>query len=87
MSGAVVLPAHLRGVQFENILASFSLMYALSIVARYKPHRWSEILEGRDSPYLPAIEAFVAISERWWPNSVLNYLTKRWVIFEHPTYW
>jgi hypothetical protein len=69
------------GVRLDNLLAIYMLMYGLSIVARYKPHRWSRIVEGRASPLLPLLERLMYVAERWWPNLVLNRLTRRWVTF------
>src|SRR5262249_36326177 len=50
-----------RGDRLDNLLAQYMLMYALSIVARYKPHRWSGILEGRDTPLLPILEKLMSV--------------------------
>jgi len=83
---AQVLPATLYGERFDGLLAQYMAMYALSIVARYKPHRWAEILEGRRSPLLPVLERLMATAERWWPNLVLNRLEGAWVLFAPASY-
>jgi hypothetical protein len=85
--GAYTIPSTLLGERFDSLLAAYAAMYALSIVARYKPHRWARILEGRDSPLLPVIETLMMICERWWPNLLLNRLTNSVVNFGQPTYW
>lgn len=85
-SSSATLPPHHEGVRFDSILSSYALMYALSIIARYKPHRWAAILDGRGSSLLPVVEAFVATAERWWPNLLLNRLTGCWVRFAQPQY-
>lgn len=82
-----VLPAALNGERFEGLLAQYMAMYALSIVARYKPHRWAELLEGRRSPLLPVLERLMATAERWWPNIVLNRLEGAIVLFASASYW
>jgi hypothetical protein len=81
---ARVYPPAIHGVRFESLLAEYVLLYALSIVARYKPHRWARILEGRESPLLPILERLMWVGERWWPNLVLNRLTGQEVCFTQP---
>lgn len=76
-----VLPPVMLGERLDGLLAQYMAMYALSIVARYKPHRWATILEGRHSALLPVLEKLMAVSERWWPNLVLNRLTGTTVLF------
>ncbi|WP_437587912.1 YaaC family protein [Sorangium sp. So ce1000] len=80
------LPPAWLGHRLDSLLSSYMLMYALSIVARYKPHRWSHILEGRDSPMLPIIETSIMVCERWWPNLLLNKITGNWISFSQPSY-
>lgn len=84
--GAAALPPDLHGVRFDSLLASYALMYALSIVARYKPDRWASILDGNGSSLLPVIESFIPVAERWWPNLLLNRLTGKWIHFGQPSY-
>jgi YaaC-like Protein len=75
-----------RGDRLDNLLAQYMLMYALSIVARYKPHRWAGIIEGRDTPLLPILEKLMSVSERWWPNLMLNFLVDKMICFAGPMY-
>jgi hypothetical protein len=82
----VTIPPGMLGSRFDSILAHYMLMYGLSIVARYKPNRWARILEGKYSPLLPVLERLMFISERWWPNLLLNRLTSSWVTFASPSY-
>jgi hypothetical protein len=81
-----VLSPAVCGERLDSILAAYMLLYALSIVARYKPHRWAYILEGHESPLLPVLERLMTICERWWPNLLLNHLTRSWVTFAPPAY-
>jgi hypothetical protein len=76
-----VLPPALHGVRLNSLLAQYMLMYTLSIVARYKPHRWARLLEGRETPLLPLVERLMFISSRWWPNLLLNRLVDAQVTF------
>jgi len=80
-----VLPATLLGDRLEGLLAQYMVMYALSIVARYKPHRWAEILQG-ETGVLPILEKLMTVAERWWPNLVLNRLTSSAVLFAPTMY-
>jgi len=84
---ASTLPASFKMVRLDSLLASYMLMYALSIVARYKPHKWTATLGGHTSSLLPVIETFMQTCDRWWPNLLLNRLTGNWLRFAHPSYW
>jgi YaaC-like Protein len=81
-----VLPPNMLGERLEGLLAQYVLMYALSVVARYKPHRWAGILQG-ETTLLPILEKLMAVAERWWPNLVLNKLTNTVVLFAPTMYW
>lgn len=82
-----VLPAAVFGVRMEGFLAQYALLYALSIIARYKPHRWGSILRGESTPILPIVEHLIAIAYRWFPNVVLNKLTDSVILFAPHSYW
>lgn len=84
--GTDTLPPALHGIRFDSLLSSYMAMYALSIIARYKPHKWTRILDGSDSSLLPVIETQMMVCERWWPNLLLNRLTGTWIHFGHPLY-
>ncbi|HLQ34760.1 MAG TPA: YaaC family protein, partial [Chloroflexota bacterium] len=81
-----VVPPAVLGDRMNGLLAQYMVVYALSIVARYKPHRWGEIMEGKRSVSLPVIETIMNISTRWWPNLMLNHLTGTWVCFAPQLY-
>jgi hypothetical protein len=82
-----VLPPSLLGERMDGLLAQYMLMYGLSIVARYKPHRWGAILRGESTPLLPVLEQLMAVASRWWPNIVLNRLTNSVVLFAPHSYY
>ena len=44
------------------------LLYALSIVVRYRPGIWREVEGGAQDHYLPLIETFLAVAERVLPE-------------------
>jgi hypothetical protein len=57
-------------------------MFILGMLARYYPHIWMELLERRH-PLVEIVEAFLSISQRKFPNLILNNLTGDSFMFRH----
>jgi len=64
----------------------FLALYALSIVVRYKPLTWRELLEGKDGLYRRLFAEYAMIAERVVPNLFLDRLTLRRHIFATHAY-
>jgi len=53
------------------------LLYILSILARYRPAIWREILEGKQDQYSALIDAYLAIFDRVGPELALRLILGR----------
>jgi YaaC-like Protein len=76
--GSYVTPLH--GVE-DVLVMQFLLLYALSILVRYRPALWREISEGDLNEYRALITHFLIVVERVVPNEVLNRIYEREFLF------
>jgi hypothetical protein len=60
------------------------LLYALSIVVRYRPSVWRRVQEGDLDQMRVLIEAFLAIVERVLPHEFLEKITGQKFIVKEP---
>lgn len=64
----------------------FMALYVLSILVRYRPNRWREILEGDLQRFRQLLSEYVMIAERIVPNLFLDHLVLRRHIFAGHSY-
>jgi hypothetical protein len=56
----------------EYRVLCFVLLYALSIVVRYRPSVWRRVQEGEDDHLRVLVDAFLAVVERVLPQQFLE---------------
>lgn len=78
---ALVLP--IFGVIGEYRAISVVLLYALSIIVRYRPSVWRRVQEGELDHMRVIIEAFLAVVERILPEQFLAKVTGQRIVAKH----
>lgn len=78
---ALVLP--IFGVIGENRAISVVLLYAPSIIVRYRPSVWRRVQEGDLDHMRVIIEAFLAVVERILPEQFLAKVTGQRIVAKH----
>jgi YaaC-like protein len=78
---ALLLP--IFGVVGEYRAISVVLLYALSIIVRYRPSIWRRVQEGDLDHMRVIIEAFLAVVERILPEQFLATVTGRRIVAKH----
>lgn len=68
---------------FPALTSHFLLMFLFSSLARYKPKEWSNRISGKYSSDIILIRKFLEVSERRFPNLIINELFNKTFIF-HP---
>jgi hypothetical protein len=79
---ALILP--IFGVVAEYRAICVVLLYALSIVVRYRPSVWRRVQEGDLDHMRVLIEAFLAVVERVLPEQFLEKVTGQPVVAKQP---
>jgi hypothetical protein len=79
---ALILP--IFGVVNEYRAMSVVLLYALSIIVRYRPSIWRRVQEGDLDHMRVIIEAFLAVIERVLPEQFLATVTGQRIVAKHP---
>jgi hypothetical protein len=79
---ALILP--IFGVIGEYRAISVVLLYALSIIVRYRPSIWRRVQEGDLDHMRVIIEAFLAVVERVLPEQFLATVTGQRIVAKHP---
>ena len=73
---SVIIPVFGSVSEYRAICVA--LLYALSILVRYRPSIWREVISGKHENYLALIEEFLDVYERVAPQEFFeNLLTKR----------
>jgi hypothetical protein len=78
---ALILP--IFGVIDEYRAISVVLLYALSIIVRYRPSIWRRVQEGDLDHMRVIIEAFLAVVERILPEQFLAKVTGQQIVAKH----
>lgn len=63
----------------------YLIMYLLGMASRYYPKEWGKITEGKTSGDIYVVKKFLEVTERKFPNFILNALWSREFIFISPT--
>ncbi len=79
---ALILPVFGEVGEFRAIC--FVLLYALSIVVRYRPSLWRRVQEGDLDHMRVLIEAFLAVAERTLPEQFLEKITGQRIAAKQP---
>jgi hypothetical protein len=79
---ALIVPAF--GVVGEYRAICVALLYALSIMVRYRPSIWRRVQEGDLDHLRVLIEAYVAVVERVLPEQFLERITAQQVFAHQP---
>jgi hypothetical protein len=80
---ALILP--IFGVVNEYRIICVTLLYALSIVVRYRPGIWRRVQEGDLDQMRALAEAFLAVVERVLPEQFLETITGQRVFAKQPS--
>jgi hypothetical protein len=81
LQDALILP--IFGVIGEYRAISVVLLYALSIIVRYRPSVWRRVQEGDLDHMRVIIEAFLAVVERILPEQFLAKVTGQRIVAKH----
>ena len=81
-----VLPLrkHNSDILFPEMSAHYLIMYLLGMASRYYPKEWGEITEGKTSGDIYIIKKFLEVTERKFPNLILNSLRNGEFVFVSP---
>jgi YaaC-like Protein len=91
-----VLPLHRSFYRQQSILIpifsslnqyrviNLSILYALSIIVRYRPSVWRQVQEGDQDHMRAMIEAFLEVTERVIPEQFLQSILGRKILFNQP---
>lgn len=64
-----------------------ALLYALSIMVRYRPSVWRRVQEGDHDHLRVLVEAYLAVVERVLPEQFLERITAQPVFAKQPGAW
>jgi hypothetical protein len=81
-NNSLIIP--IFGVVGEYRAISVVLLYALSIIVRYRPSIWRRVQEGDLDHMRVIIEAFLAVVERVLPEQFLATVTGQQIVAKHP---
>jgi len=79
---ALIVPAF--GAVGEYRAISLALLYALSIMVRYRPSVWRRVQEGDHDHLRVLVEAYLAVVERVLPEQFLERITAQQVFAKQP---
>lgn len=82
---ALIVPAF--GVVGEYRAVCLALLYALSIMVRYRPSVWRRVQEGDHDHLRVLVEAYLAVVERVLPEQFLERITAQRVFAKQPGAW
>ncbi len=82
---ALIVPAF--GVVGEYRAICLALLYALSIMVRYRPSVWRRVQEGDHDHLRVLVEAYLAVVERVLPEQFLERITAQRVFAKQPGAW
>lgn len=70
------------GHYLPELAAHLIVLHALSDLVRYHPNEWIRMVDDHTDEY-SIIREFITVSERKYPNLILNELTRTTYVFEH----
>ena len=82
---ALIVPAF--GAVGEYRAICLALLYALSIMVRYRPSVWRRVQEGDHDHLRVLVEAYLAVVERVLPEQFLERITAQRVFAKQPGAW
>lgn len=78
----IIAPLFVRTDDWE--VFAVMILYALSIIVRYMPNLWAQILHGNLDNYKAVIYQFSRVAERELTQIFLERLTRKNIIISHP---
>ena len=81
MSEAFIFERDNLKLVFPALTSHFLLMFLFSSLARYKPKEWTNRISGKYSSEVILIRRFLEVSERRFPNLIINELFNKTFIF------
>ena len=70
------LPSGEKSIYLSQITVHFLILYLLSMLSRYYVNLWLSEKSSEETRYFYIIEKFLDISERKFPNMILNEILK-----------
>ncbi|MFD1397665.1 YaaC family protein [Kroppenstedtia eburnea] len=64
-----------------ELLVHYALLFALSMLCRYEPPLWGEMIHGMASEEMVLIQEFLQVTQRKFPNLILNELFEEKILF------
>lgn len=68
----------------EYLSTNFMLLYGLSILTRYRPRTWREIVEGQFDTFRPLVLLYLQVVDRVLPQIALERISGRRVVAVQP---
>lgn len=73
-------PGPLEG-GIPELFVHYALLFALSMLCRYEPPLWGEMVHGMVSEEIVLIQEFLQVTQRKFPNLILNELFEEKILF------
>lgn len=65
-----------------EMFVHYALLFALSMLCRYEPPLWGEMIYGMASEEMVLIQEFLQVTQRKFPNLILNELFEEKILFQ-----
>lgn len=65
-----------------ELFVHYALLFALSMLCRYEPPLWGEMIHGMASEEMVLIQEFLQVTQRKFPNLILNELFEEKILFQ-----
>lgn len=75
------LPSGEKSIYLSQITVHFLILYLLSMLSRYYVNLWLSEKSSEETRYFYIIEKFLDISERKFPNMILNEILNKEIVF------
>lgn len=75
------LPSGEKSIYLSQITVHFLILYLLSMLSRYYVNLWLSEKSSEETRYFYIIEKFLEISERKFPNMILNEILNKEIVF------
>jgi hypothetical protein len=82
----LVLPLekHKESIVIPEMSTHFLTLYLLGMLSRYQPKEWGRIIKGEESGEIYMVQKFIEVTQRKFPNLILNELRDRDFVFTSP---
>jgi len=76
--------APVSGSSMDYLATNFMLLYGLSILTRYRPRTWREVVEGQFDTFRPLVSLYLQVVDRVLPEIALEQVSGRRVSAVQP---